>query len=115
MNIVRPLVGVDRLQIDQMTDDMEFVMNSVTAVHVAREPGDIERLAAIIALQQRNRFRRAALLILESAEPETGVQTQRDLGLHIDELLLYELIGGERPAELLAVERVGARLMPAEL
>jgi hypothetical protein len=43
------------------------------------------------------------------------VKAKRDLGLHVDELLLDQLVGGERPAGLLAVERVVARRMPAEL
>src|SRR4051812_23319645 len=98
-----------------MADDVKFVMNSVAAMHIAREPGDIERLAAIIALEHRDRLRRASFLVLEPAEPEAGVQTQRDFGLHIDQFFLDQLVGGERPAELLTVEGVIARLMPAEL
>ena len=38
----------------------------------------------------------------------------RDFGLHVGELLLHQLIGGERTAELLAIEHVLARAMPAE-
>ena len=41
-----------------------------------------------------------------AAEPQRAGQAERDLGLHVGELLLHQLIGGERPAELLAVERV---------
>src|SRR5689334_24947596 len=115
VDVVRALVSVDGLQVDQMSDDVELVVDAVAAVHVAGEPGDIERLAAIVALEHRNRLRRAAFLILQAAEPQARVQPQRDLGLHIDELFLDQLVGGERPAELLAVERVIARLMPAEL
>ena len=40
---------------------------------------------------------------------------ERDLGLHVGELLLDQLIGGERAAELLAVEHVLPRGVPAEL
>ena len=43
------------------------------------------------------------------------MQAERDLGLHVGELFLDELIGGERPAELLAVEHIVAGAMPAEL
>src|SRR6185437_6953515 len=56
-----------------------------------------------------------AAFVLEAAETQAGMQAERDLGLHVDELLLDELVGGERPAELLAVDRVVARRMPAEL
>jgi len=48
--------------------------------------------------------------------PELGrLEPERDLGLHVGELLLHELIGGERPAELLPVEHVLAGAVPAEL
>ena len=36
-----------------MADDMEFVGDAVAAMHVAGDAGDIERLAAIVALQQQ--------------------------------------------------------------
>src|SRR5262249_26938823 len=51
----------------------------------------------------------------EPPEAEGRVQAQRDLGLHVGELLLHELIGRERAAELLAIEHVLPRAMPAEL
>jgi hypothetical protein len=47
-------------------------------------------------------------------EPQRRMQSERDLGLHVGELLLDQLIGGERPVELLAVEDVLPRAMPAE-
>ncbi len=48
-------------------------------------------------------------------KPQHALQRERDLGLHVRELLLDKLIGCERPAELLAVEHVLARRMPAAL
>src|SRR5437762_1861235 len=97
-----------------MADDVEFVMDAVAAMHVAGEAGEIERLAAIIALQHRDRLGRTASLVLEPAEPNAGGEPERDLGLHVDELFLDQLVGGERPTELAPVERVVARRMPAE-
>ena len=49
---------------------------------------------------------RGGAVVLHAAEAQARLQTQRDLGLHVGEFLLNELIGGERPAELLAVEHV---------
>ena len=43
------------------------------------------------------------------------MKPERDLGLHVGELLLHELGRRERPAELLAVERVLAGAVPAIL
>src|SRR5262245_17275991 len=42
------------------------------------------------------------------------MQSDRNFGLHIGELLLNKLIGGKRTAELLAIEYVLAGAMPAE-
>src|SRR3954453_8608960 len=89
-------------------------MDAVAAMHVAGEPRDIERLAAIVALQHRDRLGRAASLVLEAAEPNARDGPERALGLHVDELFLDQLVGGERPIELAPVERVVARRMPAE-
>ena len=87
---------------------MVFVGDPVAAVHVARGAGDVERLAAIVALEDRNHLGAIAPLILEPPEPEAGVQTESDLGLHVDELFLDQLVGGKRPAELPALEGVVA-------
>src|SRR6516162_11774762 len=93
---------------------MVLVRNAVTAVHVARGAGDFERLAAIVALEDRDHLWGVAARIFESPEPEAGVQPEGDLGLHVDELLLDQLIGGERAAELPAIQRIVAGRMPAE-
>ena len=57
--------------------------------------------------------RRLALLA-QPAHVQARQQADRDFGLHVGELFLDQLIGRERPAELLAVERVLARRVPAE-
>ena len=85
---------------------MEFVGDAVAAMHVARDARDVERLAAIVALHQRDRRRRRLARLEHAAEPQRAVQAERDLGLHVGKLLLDQLIGGERPAELLAVEHI---------
>src|ERR1700745_683127 len=82
---------------------------------VACHSRDLERFAAIVALEQRHRRRRGAAGFEQAPQPQRRVQAERDLGLHVGELLLNELVGGKRTAELLAVERVLARAMPAEL
>ena len=56
-----------------------------------------------------------AALVEQAADAKHGLQSEGYLGLHVGELLLDELVGGERPAELLAVEDVAARPLPAVL
>ena len=82
MNVVRTLIGVHDLEIDDVSDHAELVRNAVAAEHVARHARDVERLAAGVALQQRGDFRRCAVLVLHAAEAQTGLQTEITLGLH---------------------------------
>src|SRR5206468_11110420 len=93
---------------------MELVDDAVAAVHVARDTGDVERLAAGVALHDRRDLGRVLALVLEAAQTQASLQPERDLGLHVGELLLDQLVRRERPAELLPVERVLARSVPAE-
>jgi hypothetical protein len=115
MNVVRSLVGVHRLEVRHVTEYDVLVRDPVTAVHVARGPRDIQCLAAGIALQQRDQFGRKLVIVLEAARLQAALQPQADLRLHVGELLLDELVRCERPPELLTVEHVLARRMPAGL
>ena len=90
-------------------------LDAVAAVHVARHAGDVERLAAIVTLHDRDHFRRHLAVVEQAAEPQHALQAERDLGLHVGELLLHELRRGQRSVELLAVERVLARAVHAVL
>ena len=109
------LVGVDRLQVHDVADHVVLVRHPVAAVHVAGGAGDIQGLAAGVALGQRDRFRRGAALVHQPAQAQASLQADGDLGLHVGQLLLDQLVGGQGPAELLALQGVVARRMPAEL
>ena len=106
MDVVGALVGVDHLQVHHVADDAELVGDAVAAEHVARHARHVERLAAGVALHDRGDLDRGGALVLHAAEAQAALQAERDLGLHVGELLLDELVGGERAAELLAVEHV---------
>src|SRR5207253_11203841 len=54
MHVVRALIGVHHLEIHQVTRDAELVADSVAAQHVARQAGDVQCLAARIALHDRS-------------------------------------------------------------
>src|SRR5262249_26683174 len=114
MDIVRAFVGVDGLEIAHHAHDVKLIGDAVATVHVASEPRHFQRLAAIVALEHRDRRRGCLALVDQPRQAQCGVQAERDLGLHVGELLLHELIGGERPAELLAREHVIAGTVPAE-
>jgi hypothetical protein len=106
VHVMGALVGVDRLEVLGMAHHVVFGHDAVAAMHVARHPRDVERLAAIVALDQRDHFRRAGALVHQPARPAAPLQAQRDLGLHVGELLLEQLRLRQRLAELLAVEPV---------
>ena len=56
MNVMRPLVSVDRFQVLRVAHDVIFDLNTVAAMHVSGLPRDVERLAAIVALDDGNHF-----------------------------------------------------------
>src|SRR5262249_7355090 len=95
VDVVGAFIGVDRLEVHYMADHVICVGDAVAAVYVARGAGDVERLAAIVALQDRDHLRVVAAHVFEPPEPQAGMQTESDLGLHVDELFLDQLIGGE--------------------
>src|SRR6516165_11918097 len=55
VDVMRPLIGVDGLQIHENAHDVKFLSNAVGAMHVAGGTGNLERLATIVALEQRDR------------------------------------------------------------
>src|SRR5215218_9269455 len=109
VHVVRALVGIDGLKVLRMAHDVVLFLDAVAAVHVAGDSGDIERLAAVVALDQGDHLGRRFALVQEAADAQRSLQAEGDLGLHVGELFLHELGGRQRPAELLALEHVGPR------
>ena len=52
-------------------------------------------------------------LVLHAPEAGSPAGHERDVGQHVGQLLLHQLVGGQRTAELLAVSNVLARAVPA--
>mmetsp|Transcript_55832 Transcript_55832/g.147600 ORF Transcript_55832/g.147600 Transcript_55832/m.147600 type:complete len:274 (+) Transcript_55832:438-1259(+) len=115
MHVVRALVGVDGLEVAGVPHDVVLVGHAVAAQHVAGLPRDVERLAARVALQHADELRGAPALVHEAADPQHRLVPQRDLGAHVGELALDQLVGGERSAELPPREHVLARRAVARL
>ncbi|MNK98019.1 hypothetical protein D3C87_1183700 [compost metagenome] len=82
-------------------------------MHVAGLAGDIQRLAAIVALDDGDHFRRHFVLVHQAADAQRCLEAESDLGLHVGELLLVKLHAGQRLAELLAVETILQGAEPA--
>jgi len=92
---------------------MELGGDAVAAVDVAGGAGDVEGLAAVVALHEGDEFGSGAAGVEEAAELERALQAEGDFGLHVGELCLDELRRGQRPVELLAVESVLAGAVEA--
>src|SRR4051812_32135603 len=45
VDIVRALVGIDGFEVEDVADDVEFIVHAVAAMHVAGDARDIQRLA----------------------------------------------------------------------
>ena len=96
-----------------MTEHDVLVRDTVAAVHVAGGARNVERLAAGIAFQERDQFGRQPVVVFQAARLQAALQAEPDFGLHVGEFLLDELVRCQRPAELLAIEHVFPRRMPA--
>src|SRR5687767_12190853 len=88
VDVVRALVGVHHLEVHHVADDAELIRDAVAAEHVARRAGDVERLAARVPLHDRGDLHRRAALVLHAPEAQAALQAERNLGLHVGELLL---------------------------
>ncbi len=93
----------------------ELVADAVAAHHVACHAGNVERLAAAVALDDRSGFDSGRAFVLHAPQAQAPLQAQGNLGLHVGQLFLDQLVGGQGPAKLFAVQRVLARGVPAKL
>jgi hypothetical protein len=103
VNIVRAFIGIDHLQVHQVASRPKLVADAIAAHHVARHASYIQGLTARIAFQYGRDFHRRRAFVFHATQTQTGLQAKCDLGLHIGHFFLNELIGGQRPAELLSV------------
>src|SRR5690606_37896082 len=114
VDVVRALIGVHRLEIHGVADHMIFGRDAVAAMHVARGPRDIERLAAIVALQEADPIGGKPPLVDQPPHAQRGLGAERDLGEHVCKLELHDLVRRKRPPELLALKCVAASCFIAE-
>ena len=114
MDVMRAFVGVDRLKVHRVADDLVFLGDAVAAVHVARLSRDVQSLADIVAFDDADHVGAEAVFVDQASDAKRGLQAQRNVGHHVSQLLLIELRARQWTAELLAVEAVLARGVKAE-
>ena len=115
MDVVGAFVGVDGFQIHHVANHLVFVGNAVRAVNVAGGACDVQRLAAVVPLQQAHDLMRQTPGVLQAPGPQAAGQREGDFGLHVGQLFLHELGTREGLVELAALECVVPGGVPAEL
>jgi hypothetical protein len=89
VNVVRALVSVHDLQVHQVPRDTKLVADAVATEHVARGPGNLQRLAATVTLHDAGDLDCGVALILQATQTQAALQAERDVGEHVGEFLLH--------------------------
>ena len=95
MNVMGAFIGVDRFKVHGVAQYVILFRNAVAAVNIAGDPGDLQRLAAIVALHHGNCFRHEGAAVQQSAQLQRALNAERNIGLHIGELFLHQLRAGD--------------------
>ena len=115
MDIMRPFIGVDGLEIGRMAHDLEPLGNTIAPMHVTAHAGDIQSFAAIVALHQANELWTGGAVVHHLTQSEGRLQAQGDFSLHIRELFLEKLGLCQRFVELFPVQTILQCGVPAKL
>ena len=79
MNVVSALVGVDSLEVHDVSDHVVLVTNSISAQHVATLPSNGQSLAAVVTLEDADHLWHQQTLLLESTQLKAGLESKTDL------------------------------------
>src|SRR5512135_2017246 len=101
-----PFVRIDGFEVCRVTHDLELGGNAISSMHVACDSSNFERLAAIVAFDEADCLGNELACLEAPAHAKRRLQPERDLGRHVRELELNELVCSKGPTELLSVERV---------
>src|SRR5690606_32678234 len=107
--------GVHGFQVHHVADHVVFVADAVAAVHVTGHTGDLQSFAAVVALEQGDGIGNCLAGVHQTTQLQGALQAQGDLGLHVGQFLLDQLIGSQGTAKLLTLQSVIAGSVPAEL
>src|ERR1700694_3055909 len=109
VDLARPLVGQHRLEVVDVADDRVFEGDPVGAQDGPCRAANLERLADVVQLPEGDVLRGDPALVLHPAEMIGNQGRLVELEQHVDQLLLGQLEGGDRLAELLSRLRVVER------
>src|SRR4030095_10167269 len=86
MDVMRALIGVDGFEVGGVTHHVELSGYAIAAVHVSGDAGDVERLAAIVTLDQADCLGDQLACLEAATDAQHCLQAERDLRYHIGEL-----------------------------
>src|SRR6266436_7458008 len=89
VDVVGAFIGVDGFQVRGVAHHVIFDLDAVAAVHVTGYARDVERLAAIVALDDGNHLPRHLALVHQPADPQRGLQAERVFAPQLCDLFLY--------------------------
>jgi REP element-mobilizing transposase RayT len=99
MNFMRPFVRQDGLEVVHVTDDRVLQRDPVAAENRAGRPTDVQRPAHVPDLSQAHVLGSQSPRVLHSSEVQGDEQAAIDLECHLGQLLLGQLVGGNRLLE----------------
>ena len=103
VDVVRAFVRLHRLEIAHVPEDRVFVDDPVGSQQVSGPAGNLEGHLSVVALDHRDVRMVKPPVVLEPRGVQRDELRLRDLGDHPSQLVLHELVRGDRPvAELLA-------------
>src|SRR3546814_17937124 len=76
-------IGFDLLKILVLPHHIVLGRDTVTAQHVPGDARDVQRLAAVVALYERDRLRNKNALVHPAADAKRGLQSERDFAEQI--------------------------------
>ena len=82
-------VGVHGFQIHHVADDVVFFGDAVAAVHVSCHAGNVEGLAAVVALHQGDGGSGDGAALEAPTQRQSAMQAQCDFGLHVGQFFLH--------------------------
>lgn len=76
MHVMSALIGVHGLQVLRVTHDVVANLDAVTAVHVAGLTGDVERLTAIVSLDDGDHLGSHLTLVHQTADTQAALKSE---------------------------------------
>merc|ERR1719199_2501877 len=113
VDVMSALVGVDRLKVANMTDNVVFIDDAVASQHVTALPCDVQGLPTRIPLQHGDDVGVEISFLPQPRRPCHCIEANGNFCDSISQLHLDELVGRKWTAKLLAIHGICSGLLDA--